>query len=92
MLRAGGNWASGFISNQAAKASAALEKAGIRLQEQITPNEQPTNVGSVCTESTLPSCLCRSAVDSSDPPRAAPAVNAHGDILKLAVFLSKDAC
>lgn len=41
---AGGNWASGFIGKQAAKASVALEKAGLNLQERITPNEQATNV------------------------------------------------
>ncbi|KAK9825807.1 hypothetical protein WJX74_009503 [Apatococcus lobatus] len=40
----GGNWASGFIGKQAAKASVALEKAGLNLQDRITPNEQPTNM------------------------------------------------
>ena len=41
---AGGNWASGFIGHQAAKASVALEKAGLKLQDRTSPNEQPVNV------------------------------------------------
>lgn len=54
---AGGNWASGFIGHHAAKASVALEKAGMKLQDRISPNEQPVNV-SLCSHASLNVMLC----------------------------------
>ncbi|KAK9839596.1 hypothetical protein WJX84_004410, partial [Apatococcus fuscideae] len=75
-INAGSSWASGMIGAGAAKASAKLAAAGVRLQDHITPNEQPTNM----SPATLHRVAMVRKAASSSAMRASTVLNAVTDI------------